>query len=66
MKLCVGNKVSFICGCSLAGLELYTLATRECYFTSMVVTLSAGNVMVSDDPLAGIVPMVSGCTVVCP
>lgn len=27
----------------------------------MVVTLNAGNVIVSDDPLTGIVPMDTGC-----
>jgi hypothetical protein len=32
----------------------------------MVVTLNAGSVRVNDKPLAGIVPMETGCTAVCP
>jgi hypothetical protein len=32
----------------------------------MVVTLYAGSVMVIDVPLTAIVPMETGCTIVCP
>ncbi len=36
------------------------------YLTSIVVTLYAGRVMVSDDPLTAIVPIETGWTTVCP
>jgi hypothetical protein len=32
----------------------------------MVVTLNAGNVIVSDEPLTGVVPMETGWTGFCP
>jgi hypothetical protein len=48
------------------GCDSLLSAIEWCYLTSMVVTLSAGSVKVNEEPLAGIVPMETGCTGVCP
>ena len=66
-RLSGGRILTHSCeGGLLIHLRFASSAIDQCYLTSMVVTLNAGSVRVNDKPLAGIVPMETGCTAVCP